>query len=104
MENQKIRIVKKGIERKFSRKIAKLSTMQGCVVEACGELMYLDEVVKITGLFGLEVVAHAIWVNRETGTALSLLIRLNDGDSLWPGEIVNEKGKRIFDLKIQKYL
>lgn len=104
MENQKIRIVKKGIERKFSRHGMKLSTMRGCVVEVCGELMYLSEVATIPGCSGLEIVAHAIWLHRETGNALSLLIRLMDGDSLWAGEIVDEKGKRIFDLKIQKYL
>ena len=104
MEKQQIRIIKKGIERKFSSKNAKLSTTQGCVVEACGELMYLNEIVMIPSFSGLEVVAHAIWVHPETGSALSLLIHLRDGDSLWAGEIVDGKGKRVFNLQIEKYL
>lgn len=104
MENQKIRIVKKGIERKFNSKTAKHSTTQGCVVEACGELMYLNEIVIIPSFSGLEVVAHAIWVHPETGSALSLLLHLRDGDSLWAGEIVDGKGKKVFNIQIEKYL
>ena len=103
-KQQKIRIVKRGIERKYHKG---KTSLVGCVL--CSELfgnkrddlMYITDV---TTTYNGDTIANAVWRFEQTGSFLSLLVYVYEGDIIAKGAIIDENGKELNKILITKNL